>query len=229
MYLLKKQKKWIYFRYCSHTYKIFCLHLAEAETCWKSLLKFSLYAFLHKCAATENFLKTEEMKAGRRQVRKTTFQVTTSWKNKGPYIVFFVILKGKHIPFLHVSLHSGLYNTALSWASSPPQGYARGTQLLSESLGLTLFPGLCYSQDWELQGDLQTGTLFISSFKLSEINNTAEHPRCSTYLWCYGGSEGRCDAAAAKDPHISCGIGECKEWHAVPTGTDEAPWKCTSS
>lgn len=116
------------FQYCSHTYKIFCLHLAEAERGWKSLLKFSLYAFLHECAATENFLKTEEMKAGRGQVRETTFQITKPWKNKSPYIVFFVIPKGKHIPLLHASLHSGLHNTALSWASSPPQGYASSSQ-----------------------------------------------------------------------------------------------------
>lgn len=169
------------------------------------------------------------MKAERGQVRETTFQVTTPWKNKSPYIVCFIIPKEKHIPLLHVSLHSGLHNTALSWASSPPQGYARGTQLFSKSLGLTVFLGLCYNKDWELHGDSQKGALFISSCKLSEMNTTPEHPHYSTYLWCYGGSEGRCDAAAAKDPHISCGIGECKEWHAVPTGTDEGPWKSTSS
>lgn len=123
--------------------KIFCLHLAEAERGWKSLLKFPLYTFLHKCAATENFLKAEEMKAGRGQVKETTFKVTTPWKNRSPYIVFFAIPKGKHIPVL--ALRAAQHCPQLGII--PPRGYARGTQLLSKSLGLTVFPGLRYNKD----------------------------------------------------------------------------------
>lgn len=50
------------------------------------------------------------MKAGRGQVRETTFQITKPWKNKSPYIVFFVIPKGKHpsspcVPALRAAQH----------------------------------------------------------------------------------------------------------------------------
>lgn len=81
----------------------------------------------------KTFLKTEEMKAGRGQVRETTFQVTTPWKNKSPYIVFFVTLKGKHIPFLHVSLHSGLHNTTL-----PSAGHHPHPKVMPGALGCSL-------------------------------------------------------------------------------------------
>lgn len=47
------------------------------------------------------------MKAGRGQVRETTFQITKPWKNKSPYIVFFVIPKGKHIPLLQCPCTQG--------------------------------------------------------------------------------------------------------------------------
>lgn len=84
--------------------------------------------------------------------------------------------------------------------------------------------------DWELRGDLQTGAIPVSPGKPVSLERvTREHPSCITHRWCYGGSEGRYGAAAATDPHISCETGECREWHAVPTGTNEGTWKSTSS
>lgn len=112
---------------------------------------------------------------GRGQVKETTIQVTTPWKNKKPNTLSFLYnyQEKTHPSIYRSSLHSEA-DPRCPLLGIPPRTREnqkcgllfQGMQSFPKNLVLTLFLGLCYNKDYGVCRDLQTGTITVSSCKL---------------------------------------------------------------